>query len=75
MQQEVRMPLDEAGRQRRARQIDHPRARGAGSRVGADCLDAIAAHAHRPPVVRRVAVEHARRSENRDGSRRRLRRW
>ena len=75
MQQHVRVPFDETWQQGGARQIDHPRARGAGSRVGADCLDAIAAHAHRPPVVRRVAVEHARRSENRDGSRWRLRRW
>ena len=42
-----------------------PAARDARGRPGR--VDAVAADAHRPALVHRVAVEHARRFQNRDG--------
>ena len=61
------MPFDESGRQRRAGQIDDLRAGGGDRRRRPDGVDALALHAHGPALVHRVAVEHARRLQDRDG--------
>ena len=42
------------------------RAGGGDARLGPDRVDAFAFHAHRPPLVHRLAVEHARRPQHRD---------
>ena len=60
MQQDVRMALDEAGRQRQAREIDHSRIGSGNVRRRAGCLDALAGRAYRPSFVHRLAVEDAR---------------
>ena len=66
VQQDVRVPFDQPRHQRRARQVDDRRAGRGDARRRPDGLDAIAAHAHRPALVHRVAVEHARGLQHRD---------
>src|SRR5664279_231218 len=66
MQEDVRVRIDEAGKQRGSRKID---ARRVGRRVDrcgdAGCDDGVAADEHRPPLVHRGAVEDALRGEQR----------
>jgi len=58
MQQDVRVALDQTGQQSGAGQVDN--AGTGGIHCGTGSFDALAAYPHRPAVVHRLAVEHAR---------------